>query len=93
MVRKCSSRRFAPTDDRHVYLRHDVRDGLGCGLVVHRDAHQLAAGGMQGPHLCRRAFDIGGIGVRHRLDDDRVDGAHLDAADRDDAGPATLDHA
>src|SRR5438132_867305 len=54
-----------------------------------RDPHQLAAGGMQGPHLCRRGCDVGGIGVGHRLDDDRMGGAHLHAADVDGYGPAT----
>ena len=49
---------------------------------------------MQGAHLCRRGRDVGGLGVGHRLDDDRVRAADLHPGDIDDDGvsPRLLGH-
>ena len=47
---------------------------------VYGDAHHLGTGGAQIDALARGAFDVGGVGVGHRLDDDGRASAHLDAA-------------
>ena len=68
-------------DDRHVHLGHDGGHGLRGGVVVDRDPHQLASRLMQGPHLRRGGVHVRGVGVGHRLDDDRVRAAHLHTRD------------
>ncbi len=68
-------------DDGDVHLGDDLGDGGRRGVVVDRDAYQLGARLVQRPHLRRRPRDVRGVGVRHGLDDDRVSGAHLHAAD------------
>ncbi len=75
-------------DDRHgdVHLRQpllDARHGGGRLVAVDRDAHQLGAGARQRRHLLRGAFDVGGVGIGHRLHDDRMTAADHDAADID----------
>ena len=59
----------------------DQGNGLGRGLVVDRDPHQFRAGAGKPGHLFHRSFDVGGVGVGHRLDDDGRPAAHGDAAD------------
>src|SRR2546422_332776 len=66
------------------------RHGCRRRLVVDRDADELAPGLMQSAHLGRGRVRVGGIGIRHRLHDDRVGGAHCYAADVDDDGPTTV---
>ena len=73
-------------DDRHVGAlirkpRHDLGHSSSGGLVVDRHAHQLAAGLCQGAHLSDRAHHVGGVGVRHRLNHDRILSADLDPTD------------
>ena len=73
-------------DDRHgdAHLRQpllDARHGGGRLVAVDRDAHQLRAGARQRRHLARGAFDVGGVGIGHRLHDDRRAAADDDAAD------------
>src|ERR1051326_5430561 len=64
----------------------------GGGLGVHRDAHQLTARLLERARLLDRRTDVGGIGVRHGLDDDRVGGAHPDPAHIDNDGVPALVH-
>ena len=61
-------------------------------VVVDGDAHQLAAGVRQLRDLDGGGIGVGGVGVRHRLDDDRMSGADEDAADVHAGGRTTLDH-
>ncbi len=61
----------------------DVRHGGRRLVAVDRDAHQLGAGARQRRHLARGAFDVGGVGIGHRLHDDRRTAADDDAADID----------
>ena len=61
----------------------NMRHGGGRLVVVHRDAHQFRPRASQRFDLHDGALDIGGIGVRHRLHDDRRvaadgDGTHFD---------------
>src|SRR5580765_3564778 len=66
-------------DDRNVDLFDDARYGRRRGFVVHRHPHELAAGLVQGTDLGHRGGHVGGVGIGHRLDDDRVSTAHLHA--------------
>ena len=64
-------------DDRHVDaeaadLADHLRDGGGGLLRVDRDAHELRAGMGQPGDLDRGPVRVRGVGVGHRLDDDRV---------------------
>ena len=70
-------------DERHVDahaveriadVRHRRR-GFG---VVYRHAHDFGAGARERGHLLHRAVDVGGVGVGHRLHDDRRVAADLD---------------
>ena len=75
-------------DQRHgdAELREPVADlrHRGGGLVaVDRDAHDLGAGVRQRRDLARGRLDVGGVGVGHRLHDDRRAAADGDAADID----------
>ena len=60
-----------------------LRHGGGRLVAVDRDAHELGAGARQRRDLARGAFDVGGVGVGHRLHDDRRAAADRDAADID----------
>ena len=67
-------------DDRHVDAEAtDLADHLGDGrgrlVGVDRHAHELRAGVRQARDLDRGRVGIGGVGVGHRLDDDRVGGS------------------
>ncbi len=64
----------------------DMRHGGGGFLAVDRDAHQFGAGARQRCDLGDGAFDIGGVGVGHRLHDDRRAAADGDIADHDLGG-------
>ncbi len=59
---------------RHAHGREpvaDMRDG-GCGLVaVDRDANEFGARAGERGDLAGSRLDVGGVGVGHRLDDDR----------------------
>ena len=66
-------------NDRNVDLGHDGRDSARCVIGIDRHPDQLAARLVQRAHLRRRRVHVGGIGVGHRLDDDRVGAAHLHA--------------
>ena len=64
-------------DDRHVDaqaadLAHHLGDGRGRLVGVDRDAHELRARVGQPGDLDRGPVGVGRVGVRHRLDDDRV---------------------
>ena len=50
----------------------DFGDGSRGLVVVHSHADEQAAGSRQLLYLERSARSVGGIGVRHRLDDDRM---------------------
>ena len=69
----------------------DVRHGLGGLIVVDGDADQLGAGAGERGDLLDGGFDVGGVGVGHRLDDDGGVGPDADAADVDGDGMASLD--
>ena len=58
----------------------DVGDGFGGVVVVDGDADELRAGAGEGGDLLDGAFDVGGVGVGHRLHDDGSFGADTDAA-------------
>ena len=64
----------------------DVRHGGGGLLAVDRDAHHFGAGARQRRDLRDGAVDIGGVGVGHRLHDDRRAAADGDIADHDLGG-------
>ena len=64
----------------------DVGDGLGGVIVVDGDADHLGAGAGEGGDLLDGGFDVGGVGVGHRLDDDGGVGADADVADGDGNG-------
>ena len=49
----------------------DVGDGLGGLVAVDGDAHELGAGARQRRNLIDGRGDVGGVGVGHRLHDDR----------------------
>ncbi len=68
------------SDHGHRDTGHDVRHRLGRRLIVDRHPHQLAPRLVQRPYLRRGGVHVGGVGVGHRLDDDRVVAAHFDAA-------------
>ena len=61
----------------------DLRDGGGGALVRHGDADDLRACVGQAGDLLDRGPGVGGVGVRHRLDDDVGVAADLDVADVD----------
>ena len=60
-----------------------MRNGGGGFVAVDRDANQLGAGARKGCDLRDGAVDIGGVGVGHRLHDDRRAAADGDIADHD----------
>src|SRR5262249_31077110 len=76
-------------DDGDIDLLDDRGDGSGGVVVVDGDPHQFGARFMESAHLSDGGGDVGGVGVRHRLHDDRVAGAHADIADGDGNGFAT----
>ena len=61
----------------------DMRHGGGGFLAVDRDAHHFGAGARERGDLGDGAVDIGGVGVGHRLHDDRRAAADGDIADHD----------
>ena len=63
----------------------DRGDGGGGFAGIDRHTHELGAGARQCLHLLHRRFDVGGVGIGHRLHHDG--GAAADA----DAGDAHLD--
>ena len=72
-------------DQRHLVAAHaqavaDVGDRLGGVMGVDRDPDDLRAGIRQLHHLARRRVDVGGVGVGHRLHDDRSAAADRDGA-------------
>ncbi len=78
-------------DDRHIDPAReqpllDVRHGGRRLVAVDRDAHDLGARARERRHLRDGRLHIGGVGVGHRLDDDRRAAAHHDAADHDRHG-------
>ena len=77
-------------DDGHVDLGHDCRDRGRRRVVVDGDPHQLAPGLVQGTYLRHRRIDVSGVGVGHRLNDDRVGPAHFHAADVHDERLSSL---
>ena len=83
-------------DERHVdpepvELGADDRDRLGGLVVVDGDAHQLRSGVGELRDLDGGGVGIGGVGVRHRLDDDRVRRSDRDVADQHGQGRAADD--
>ena len=81
-------------DDRHVDaepadLAHHLRDGRRGLLGVDGDPDELGAGVGEPGDLDRGRVGVGGVRVRHRLDDDRMGAADEHAADVDaDRRPA-----
>ena len=79
----------------------DMRHGGGSFVAIDGDAHEFRAGERQRHHLARGRLDVGGVGVGHRLHDDRracadkhVADAHADrgaARRRAKGGQAGLD--
>ena len=67
-------------------MRDDLGHGRGGLLGVDRDPDELAAGVGEPGDLDRRRVGVGRVGVRHRLDDDRMGAADEDAADVDADG-------
>ena len=82
-------------DDRHVHaqaahLANHLGNGCRGFLGVDGDPHELRSGVGESRDLDGGPVRVGGVGVRHRLDDDRVGAAHEHAADVDaDRGPAS----
>ena len=70
-------------DAAFVESLHDGGNSSGSFLVVHRDAHDFGAGEGEGLDLLDGARDVRGVGVGHRLDDDRDFPTHADLADLD----------
>ncbi len=73
------------TDDRRVpafFLEafDDVGNGFGGVVVVDGDADEFGAGAGEGGYLLNRGFDVGGVGVGHRLHDDGSLGTYTDSA-------------
>src|SRR6476620_8893623 len=64
----------------------DMRNGGRGFLAIDRDAHHFRTGARQRSDLRDRAFDIGGVGIGHRLHDDRRTAADGDIADHDLGG-------
>ena len=64
-----------------IELLDNARDGGSGSVIVHRDAHQFRSGAGQGRSLLDGAFDVGGIGIGHRLHDHGGIAAHLHLAD------------
>ena len=65
------------------HLRQPVADmghGGGGFVAVDGDAHQFGARPGERGDLARGSLDIGGVGIGHRLDDDRRAGAHRHGA-------------
>ena len=83
-------------DQRHVAAQRvellaDRRHGGGGFGRVDGDAHQFRAGVGERLDLRHRRRDVGGVGVGHRLHDDRRAAADVDAADVDLARSAARD--
>ena len=75
-------------DQRHVHAHLqqpvlDVRHGGRRLVAVDRDAHDLGAGARERRDLPDGRIDVGGVGVGHRLHDDRGAAADLHVADMD----------
>ena len=64
----------------------DVRNGGGGFLAIDGDAHHFRSGARQRRDLRDRAVDIGGVGIGHRLHDDRRTPADGNIADHDLGG-------
>ena len=82
-------------DDRHVdaHLEQpllDVRHRRRRLVAVDGDAHDLGAGARERRHLPRGSLDVGGVGIGHRLHDDRRAAADHHAADIDGHRSASL---
>src|SRR5215468_5029667 len=67
-------------DHGHLHLLDDLRHGTRSLVVVHGDAHQLTARGVERIDLGHGGGYVGGISVGHGLDDDGPLAADLDAA-------------
>ena len=52
-------------------LLDDVGHGLGGVIIVDRDSNELGAGARKGGDLLNGRLDVRGVGVGHRLHDDR----------------------
>ena len=75
-------------DDRnahteHIERVHDLRNRSGSSIGVDGNADEFRSRARQRHDLIHRGGDVGGIGVCHRLHDDRVSAAHLDTTDID----------
>ena len=78
-------------DQRHVDAEPveplaDLRHGGGGLVAVDGDAHDLRAGAGERRDLRHRRVDVGGVGVGHRLDDDRRAAADHHGPDADADG-------
>ena len=61
----------------------DMGDCGGTFVAVDGDAHKLGAGASELRYLPYRRVDVGGVGVRHGLHDDRRTTADADTSDVD----------
>ena len=68
IVEVADQRRLDPSRAQAVA---DVGHGRGGLLAIDREAHQFRACPRQRRDLARGRLDVGGVGVGHRLDDDR----------------------
>lgn len=64
------------TDQRHIEAKAqkaitNLRNGSSAFIAVYGDADDFGACAKQSRDLLDGGVDIGGIGIRHRLDDDR----------------------
>ncbi len=81
--------RHAETAD----LADDLRHCRSRGVRVDGDPNQLRPGMGQAGDLEGRPVRVGGVGVRHRLDDDGVTAAHHDAPNVDgDRAPSSSEN-
>jgi hypothetical protein len=72
--------------DRHIDAHPaeailDVRNRGGSLVAIDGDAHELGAGAGERRHLPGGSLHVGGIGVGHRLDDDRAAAADAHTSD------------
>ncbi len=76
------------TDQRHIPAKPfetvaDPGHGIGAFVAVDGDADDFRSGLVKGGNLSNRCIDIGGVGIGHRLDDDRRTAADRDITDPD----------
>jgi hypothetical protein len=79
-------------DQRHVRRTPDGPEREECGFVGNGQADDPAPCGVQPPDLSERRLDIGGIGIRHGLNDDGCTAADGYIANHDPSGYFSGNH-